>query len=46
MDPGYIMVGVLTSAAFGWVVWAELNSRRNTAREDARKSGTQADIKE
>jgi len=37
MDAGHILVGVLTSAAVGWLVWAELNSRRNSSRADARK---------
>lgn len=41
MGPEYILVGVLTSAAVGWLVWAEINSRRNTARENARKAGNQ-----
>lgn len=30
-----ILVGVLTAAAVGWVIWAEMNSRRNTARQNA-----------
>jgi|GEM_PF-3913558 len=30
-----ILVGVLTAAAVGWMIWAEMNSRRNTARENA-----------
>jgi len=38
MDAGHILVGVLTSAAVGWLVWAELNSRRNTLQENARKN--------
>ena len=28
----YILVGVLTAAAAGWIIWAEMNSlRRNAA---------------
>jgi hypothetical protein len=42
MDAGYILVGTLTSTAVWWLVWAEINSRRNTARENARKAGNQA----
>jgi len=42
MDAGHILVGVLTSAAIGWLVWAEMNSRRNSSRADARK-GDQAE---
>ncbi len=38
MDAGHILVGVLTSAAVGWLVWAELNSRRNSSAADARKA--------
>ena len=34
-----ILVGVLTAAAAAWIVWAEMNSRRNTA-------GQKADVRE
>ena len=30
-----ILVGVLTAAAVAWIIWAEMNSRRNTARQKA-----------
>lgn len=30
----YILVGVLTAAAAGWMVWAEMNSRRNAAGQN------------
>jgi hypothetical protein len=30
----YILVGVLTAAAAGWIIWAEMNSRRNAARQN------------
>ena len=39
MDAGHILVGVLTSAAVGWLVWAEMKSRRNTVRKNAGKAG-------
>ena len=29
-----ILVGVLTAAAVAWLIWAEMNSRRNTARQN------------
>lgn len=33
----YILVGVLTTAAVGWVIWAEMNSSHNAARQNATK---------
>lgn len=30
-----ILVGVMTAAAVAWLIWAEMNSRRNTARQNA-----------
>ena len=40
-----ILVGVLTAAAAAWIVWAEMNSRRNTARQktDVRIETTEID---
>lgn len=40
-----ILVGVLTAAAAAWIVWAEMNSRRNTARQeaDARQEAAEID---
>lgn len=40
-----ILVGVLTAAAAAWIVWAEMNSRRNMARReaDARQEATEID---
>jgi hypothetical protein len=40
-----ILVGVLTAAAAAWIVWAEMNSRRNTARQkaDVRVEATETD---
>lgn len=29
-----ILVVVLTAAAVAWLIWAEMNSRRNTARQN------------
>ena len=31
MDVSHIFVGALTAAAFAWLVWAEIRSRRNSA---------------
>ncbi len=33
MDVGHIIVGVLTTAAASWLVWAEIHSRRNQVRQ-------------
>ena len=33
----HILVGVLTPAAAGCVIWTERNSRHNTARQNATK---------
>jgi len=30
-----ILVSVLTAAAVAWLIWAEMNSRRNAARQNA-----------
>ena len=35
MDVGHIIVGVLTTAAAIWLVWAEMHSRRNQVRQRA-----------
>ena len=34
MDAGNIMVAVLTTAAVGFAIWAEIHSRRNQAAHD------------
>jgi len=33
MDASQVLVAVLTAFAIGWLVWAELRSRRNVAAE-------------
>ena len=33
MVAGYILVGVMTAAAVYWLVWVELHSRRNQAKQ-------------
>lgn len=35
MDVGHMIVGVLITAAASWLVWAEIHSRRNQARQRA-----------
>lgn len=39
-----IIVGVLTAAALAWLIWAEMNSRRNVARQNAVESAEAADV--
>jgi hypothetical protein len=34
MDAGHIMVAVLTTAAMGLAMWAEIHSRRNQAAQN------------
>ena len=45
MHAANILVGGLTAAAVAWIIWAEMNSRRNTARQkdDARLEATETD---
>lgn len=38
MDASQILVAVLTAFAVGWLVWAELRSRRNIAAEHNRSA--------
>jgi hypothetical protein len=38
MDASQILVAVLTAFAVGWLVWAELRSRRNVAAEKNRST--------
>lgn len=33
MDAGHILVAVLTTAAVGWLVWVEINCRRNHSKQ-------------
>lgn len=30
-----ILVGVMTAAAVAWLIWVEMNSRRNMAKQNA-----------
>jgi hypothetical protein len=38
MVAGYILVGVMTAAAVSWLVWVELHSRRNEAKQVTEES--------
>lgn len=38
MDAGHIIVGVLTTVAASWLVWAEIHSRRRQATQDGNES--------
>lgn len=40
-----ILVGVMTAAAVAWLIWAEMNSRRNTARQNATVPVETAEVK-
>jgi len=41
----YILVGVLTAAAAGWIIWAEMNSRRNASRQTVNEPAEGIDSK-
>ena len=43
MDAGHILVAVLTTAAVGWLVWVELNCRRNRTEQTANVPAEEAD---
>lgn len=44
MDAGHILVGVMTSAAVGWLIWLDLHSRRNTAAQKAQEASAAAEL--
>lgn len=41
----YILVGVLTAAAAGWIIWAEMNSRRNADSQNVNEPAEGAESK-
>jgi hypothetical protein len=45
MDAANILVGVLTSAAVGWLIWVEIHSRRNAALQSAQESQERTESK-
>jgi hypothetical protein len=45
MDAANILVGVLTTTAVGWLIWAEMNSRRNSARQNANELTEETELK-